>query len=541
MPNITDIKNKKIYKPIVLIIIDGWGLSPAWGGNAISMNNPKNINVLWRSYPHKILQSLSEVAGPYVKVGNSEIGHVSIGAGKMIAHDLVRIYRVIKDNLFFNNKVLLATTANARAHKSNLHLIGLLSDGSVHSHIDHLFALLDLCRKQNFKDVFVHAILDGQDTRPIEALRFLKQLEDKFKDIGFGQLASICGRSYAMDRDNHWDKIAKSYKAIAQGVGAPTEDYVQTIKNYYQKGISDCFIPPVVVCKDGQPIAPILDYDSVIFFNTRADRARQLSRAFVDSEIFKKALFFRQFPLLSLYFTTLTSYGLRLKVNVAFPPLKIENTLAEILSDHGLKQLHMTESEKYAHITYFFNGGHEDPFRGEDRIIIHSPHVVFFDQAPEMSIRKLVPVLCKQIQSKKYDFIVVNIPNVDILGHTGNILAISKAVLIVDKAVGDIVKTNLKVGGATIVTADHGNAEQVIHLEGGDQETLHTLNPVPFILITPDNQHSKLKPLLQTPAALPEIMSAKNTLADIAPTILDMLYLPIPQAMTGKSLLDELK
>lgn len=531
----------KTYKPIVLIIIDGWGLSPSWGGNAIVMNNPQFINWLWRRYPHKILQAFGEIAKPYTKVGNSEIGHAAIGSGRLILPDLNEITISIKGGQFFKNPELLAACKNCTTHNSSLHLIGMVSDGSIHSHIDHLFALLDLAQQQGLKRVYIHMITDGQDTNATQALVFLKQLEEKINQLQLGEIATVVGRFYAMDRDNHWDRIDKAYKAMVLNQGLKAQSAKETIKKSYLQGITDIYIPPTVIFKNGAPVAKISDKDSVIFFNFRADRGRQLTRAFTDSSTFRSFPFARRYKLLDINFVTLTSYGLKLPIQVAFKPAKIPKTLAEVLSESGFSQLHVAESEKYAHVTYFFNGGREELFKGEDRIIVKSPDVDRPDKAPKLGTPKIVEVVLKNL--KDYDFMVINLSNADLLGHTGNIVAIGEGVRTIDQAIRAITLATLKAGGAVIITADHGNAEQVVHIrEEGDPETLHTLNPVPFILATPDSKkEEKLSVLPAGFNTLHEILMAKNNLADVAPTILELLGIEKPAEMTGESLTDILE
>lgn len=538
------IKIDKHYKPIILIILDGWGLSPSWGGNAIAMNNPPNINSFWRHYPHKILQAFQPIAGETGNVANSEIGHASIGTGRMIDQDLNDINRTIRDGSFYRNPVLLEACQKVKENKSNLHLIGLVSDGGIHAHIKHLFALLELARKEKVKKVFIHVITDGRDSEATSAIKYLTDLEDKIKELGIGQIATISGRYYAMDRNQHWQRISLAYKAQVTGEGRKENDPLKAISSLYCDGFTDEFIPPTVISKNHKPLTKVQNKDSVIFFNFRADRARQLTQAYLNPKIYK-SLLGRKLPLLKIHFITLTDYKLNLpNFDIVFPSVKIESNLSKILSDHGLKQVHIAESEKYAHVTYFFNGGQETAYANEERIIIPSANIPSYDQKPEMSADQISQKVIQTIKSKKYDFILINFANVDMVGHTGNILATTKAVEVVDKNVAKIVKESLKTNGLVILTADHGNAEQMITVQKKkqDPETLHSLNPVPFILIAKEFRKN-LWQSASVPNELPlsEILATRNTLADITPTILNLLNISKPTGMTGYSLLKELE
>jgi len=532
------------YKPILLLILDGWGLSPGWGGNAISMSEPENFNKLWRNYPHQVLQALANVVDPLTgTVGSSEVGHASIGTGRMVLQDLTEINEAISRGSFYNNQVLLEAIGQAKTRNSALHLIGLVSNGGVHSHIEHLFALLELAKKSSLEKVYIHVITDGYDTDPLSALGFVDQVERKIKELGIGEIATIIGRYYAMDRDNNWERIEKAYKLQTLSKGYQAISAHNAISNAYQNGYKDPFIPPTVILRDQKPVAKVENNDSVIFFNFRADRARELTRAYTDKNCFRSFALFRKFPLLKLFFVSLTSYRLpNLPIHVAFSPSEIGSSLAKIISDHGYRQLHLAESEKYAHISYFFNGGVEAPFPNEDRILVPSLKISFYAEKPEMQINQLTREITRQIKAKKYEFIVANIPNVDMVGHSGDILATQEAVHKVDEALGIIYNSITDNNGILMITADHGNAEQMNALSKNLSETKHNLNPVPFILVTPDNKKDLLASALSpVKGLLPEIISSKYSLADIAPTILEILGVAKPAEMTGKSLLGELK
>lgn len=540
---INDIKVNKVHKPIVLVILDGWGLSPSWGGNTIAMSNPTNINALWREFPHTVLQAFKPVAGEIGNVANSEIGHASIGTGRMVDQDLNDINHAIKKGLFNNNVEFTEAIDFARNNNGALHLVGMISDGGVHSHIKHLYALLDMAKAQGFNKVFIHAITDGVDTEPNTAAKYITELEKKIKSIGIGQIATICGRYWSMDKDNHWDRISTSYRAMVFGKGVIADDPNKAIMQLYKQRYTDTNLPPTVITKNKQAIGQIKNGDSLVFFNFRPDRIRELVRAFKDKEVFH-SLVFRKFPLLNVKLVTLTDYRLKhLDINVAFPSAVIESSLAKIFSDHGLHQLHVGESEKYAHVTYFFNGGREEPYANEDRIIIPSTNFPY-EQRPEMQTPRITEKVVQAIKSKKYDFIILNIANVDMVGHSGSIEATVEAINSADKSVGIIVGEALKADGMVIITADHGNAEQMVSLKKftRDPETIHSLNPVPFIMVS-----KELRKNLMTSAvgsskfSLDQLMNNDKTVADIAPTILNIMGMAKPTDMTGQSLLGDLE
>lgn len=532
--------------PVVLTILDGWGLSPAWGGNALVMNNPKNIDDLWRNYPHKILQALGAVEYGNV-VGESRLGHLMIGAGRPVKSPHGRINAEIINRTFFKNKVLIDAFNWAKKNNSNIHFLGMISDGGVHSDVTHLIALLEMAHRQDFDRIYIDAITDGIDTGATQALEFIEKINTKINDINIGQFSSICGRDIAMDRSENWDKIKKYYLCLTEGK-APVFDKIENVvSSSYREDQSDSFIEPAMVKDNKGEIHPIKDNDAVIFFNFREDRSRQLTKVFLEPSF--KNFRFRPQKFKNLYFATFTNYQKSLPAKVAFIDDLYANNLSEVLSKSNCKQLKIAESEKMAHVTYFLNGGQEKSYSGEDRKIIDSPKVRSYDLTPEMSSRQITKTAIAAIKSKKYDLIVINYANVDMIAHTGNILAVGQAVQSLDLQVGQLVEATSAVDGVLIITADHGNAEQMVSvgqlsskINNSERETVHTLNPVPFILVKKDLKKDLIRTSLSYgPNALSKIIEAKDSLADIAPTILEILALPKPQEMTGHSLLNRLE
>lgn len=520
------------YQSIILLILDGWGISPSWGGNAISMNNPEIMTVLWRNYPHAILQAFKKVVGPTGKVGNSEIGHSSIGSGRIIFQDMTRIGTSILDNTFYSNETLLAAAQHIKKNNSSMHVYGLLSDGGVHSHIDHALALAEFASQHKIP-IYFHCILDGRDAGSTSALSFISQLENKLKSTGVGAIASLVGRFFAMDRDNHWSRTQVAYRAWVEGIGDRFASAETAISSMYRRGFTDEFMPPCIITDNGK-IHQIADNDVVISFNFRADRARQMAKVFLGEQ--KLGLFFH-LPK-NIVFIGMSSYRLKSPMNTMFPPLAVPHPLAEVVSEKGYRQFHIAESEKYAHVTYFFNGGREDAFPGEDRVFVHSPDVVSYAQSPQMSAKELTDELLKRIKTKNYQFLVANFANVDMVGHTGDINAASIAIQVVDDQVKRIVQEALNQNSAVIITADHGNAEQMIGLHRDQKtSTMHTLNPVPFILVAKDQVGQQPAQTEAINNLLSDIMQSEHTLADVAPTILDLMNIPKPPEMTGTSLL----
>lgn len=496
--------------PVALIIMDGYGNGKTCDpNNAIQIAKTPVIDSLRQNFPSTHIQASGEFVGlPDGQMGNSEVGHTNIGAGRIIYQALTRITKAIKDGDFFKNEALVSVASEAKANGGALHLMGLVSPGGVHSHSEHLYGLLQFAKNQGFKDVYVHAFLDGRDVDPSSAAEYVAELESKIAEIGCGKIASLSGRYYAMDRDNRWDRVQKAYEAIALGKGVATDDAVAGVKASYANEVTDEFVVPAVVgdykgMKDG---------DGVVFFNFRPDRARELTHAFTDVEFSgfdRKAL--------KLSFATMTQYEEGLNVKVAYPPESITNTLGEVISKNGMTQLRIAETEKYAHVTFFFNGGVEEPYKGEDRILVPSPKVATYDLQPEMSAIEVTDKVVEAIKSGKYDFIILNYANGDMVGHTGVIEAAVKAVETVDTCVGRFVEAIREVGGEICITADHGNADQMVDPETGAPFTAHTTNPVPFIVVSDRVGW----------------IASDGALCDIAPTLLTLAGMEIPAEMTG--------
>ncbi|MDK2892943.1 2,3-bisphosphoglycerate-independent phosphoglycerate mutase [Methanohalophilus sp.] len=507
-----------IGKPLLLIILDGWGYSPEKEGNAIAFANTPNLDRLIKEYPNSLLDAAGEAVGlPEGQMGNSEVGHLNIGAGRIVYQDLTRINLAIRNGDFFNNKEFLRAIRNVKENNSSIHLMGLFSYGGVHSHMNHMRALVELATRQGLKEVFIHAFLDGRDVPPRTALGDMKKHEDFYAN-GIARIASVAGRYYAMDRDKRWDRTKLAYDALTKGKGIKANSSVEAVQNAYDRGENDEFVKPtVIVDENGEPIATIKDNDSVIFFNFRPDRARQLTYAFVkdDFEGFERDVR----P--HVYYVCMTQYDENLDVPIAFPPEEIRNTLGEVLSREGKKQLRIAETEKYAHVTFFFNGGVEHKFEGEDRCLIPSPKVATYDLKPEMSAYEVTEELVRHIQSGKYDVIVLNYANMDMVGHTGFFDAAVKAVEAVDDCVGRAIRVLQLEGGEALIIADHGNAEKMIDLDSKQPHTAHTSNPVRCLCIS--KRVSKIR---------------DGILADVAPTILEMLGLKKPPEMTGNSLIE---
>ncbi len=507
-------------KPLVLVILDGWGVSPRLEGNAIAKADLPNYKKIISDYPHSLLTCSGEEVGlPEGQMGNSEVGHLNMGAGRVVYQDLTRITRAIKEGSFFENGVLLEAIKYSRESGGALHLMGLLSDGGVHSHINHLYALLDLAARENMRKVFVHAFLDGRDVPPANAREYIQPLEKKFSELGFGAVATVMGRYFAMDRDRRWDRVERAFNAMTCGEGFHTETASEAVDRGYARSETDEFIQPtVIIHKDGMAIGNICSGDSIVFFNFRPDRAREITRAFVDKSFsgFKRK---KGYP--GVYFTCLTLYDRTIDAPVAFKPQSLNNTLGEVLSKNGVSQLRLAETEKYAHVTFFFNGGIEEPNPLEERILIPSPRVATYDLKPEMSANEITEKFLGQLEAGRHGVIIMNYANPDMVGHTGDMGATIKALSTVDSCLGIVTGAVLERDGTLLVTADHGNADEMTDSEGHTQ-TAHTTNPVPFILVRRDTAGNKLR---------------DGSLRDIAPTMLQLLGIPKPAEMTGDTLI----
>lgn len=522
-------------RPAVLVIMDGFGVAADAEGNAITKANTPTLRMLTERYPAMTLRSSSEEVGlNWGEMGNSEVGHLALGAGRVYYQTLPRINRAIQDGSFFTNAAFKAAIDKVKQTGGALHLVGILSSGKVHGFDEHCFALLKLLKQEGVKDVAVHAILDGRDSLYNSGIDFVKNAIEKMKEIGVGELASMTGRYFAMDRDNRWDRVEKAYNAIALGkADVTTENPIEAIQLSYAREVYDEEFLPTVVTNKGKPVATIESNDAVIFFNFRPDRARELTKAFVLPS-------FDAFPreyIKGLTFVTMTEYEEGLPVDVAFAPEVITNSLAEVVSNAGLVQLHVAETEKYAHVTFFLNGTREEPFPHEDRALIPSPHVPSYDKTPEMSAYAVTERVVKEVKTGNYDVIMVNFANPDMVGHTGNLEATIKAVEVVDKCVGDIVDAVLAEDGVCFITADHGNAEEVLNLQTHQIDKEHSTNPVPFWIV---GRAFEGKPSIagDVPNGDLSLMPPVGMLADVAPTVLAVLGIAQPPEMTGTALVD---
>lgn len=505
-------------KPLALIIMDGWGETTKTIGNALAQADTPYIDQLKEQYPTTLLRSSGAAVGlPDGQMGNSEVGHLNIGSGRIVYQDFTRISLAIENNELPDNEELKKAMKDAKDKGQALHLMGLLSDGGVHSHIQHLFGLLDMAKELGLTEVYIHPILDGRDTPPTSGLEYIKQLEKKMKEIDLGQIATVSGRYYTMDRDNRWERTEKSYRAMVDGKGNQANSAIESVKDSYKNDKTDEFMIPTVILEDGSPVKTIGEGDSIIFFNFRADRARQITRALALPEFDG----FDRGQYLNPHYVCMTEYDETFDLPVAFPPLDIKKTLTEVLSKANIKQLRIAETEKYAHVTFFFNGGKEVAVKGEDRELIPSPKVATYDEKPSMSAEEVTDTLLKKLEDDTYDVIVLNYANCDMVGHTGDETAAIEAAEVVDESLKRLVPVILEKGGQVLLTADHGNAEQMKE-EDGDAFTAHTTNPVPFIYIGgPDGSQ----------------LRDGGILADIAPTMLKLLEIDQPEEMTGKTLI----
>ena len=511
-------------KPITaLLILDGFGYRKEKEGNAIKTDGVANIKALWDSYPHTLLQASGmDVGLPAGQMGNSEVGHLNIGAGRIVYQEFTRISKSIDDGEFFQNPAFLGAVENCKKHDSALHLMGLCSDGGVHSHLTHLYALVKLAKDHGLTKVFVHCFMDGRDVPPTSGKGYVEQVDAKLKELGVGRIATVMGRYYAMDRDNRFERVEKAYAALTYGEGLTASSAAEAMQQSYDAGVTDEFVVPTVVLTDGKPTATIQAQDSVIFYNFRPDRAREISRAYIfeDFDGFERKNGF--FP---LYYVSMTQYDKTFEghLQIAFKPQSMHNTLGEYLAKMGKTQLRIAETEKYAHVTFFFNGGVEAPNEGEDRALIASPKVATYDLKPEMSAYEVTDEAVRRIESGKYDVMILNFANCDMVGHTGVMSAAVAAVHAVDSCVRMVVEAIQKTGGRCIITADHGNAEYMWDEKAQVPFTAHTTNPVPCILVDDSRKSVELR--------------EGGRLCDLAPTLLDLMELPVPQEMTGKTLI----
>jgi 2,3-bisphosphoglycerate-independent phosphoglycerate mutase len=512
------------YKPVMLVILDGWGVSGEKEGNAISLASKPFYDSLMQKYPHGVLRSSGEAVGlPAGQMGNSEVGHLNMGAGRIVYQELTRISRAIQLGEFAQNQVLNRAMEEAVQKKKALHLLGLLSDGGVHSHLEHLFALMDLAKAKGIKKLYFHTILDGRDVPPANAEVYLKALERKSAEIGLGQIATVSGRYYTMDRDQRWERVEKGYRAMVAGEGLKACLPMEALEKSYSMKVTDEFVEPaVIVDGQGEPVGKVQPGDVMIMYNFRADRARQISYAFTEKDF---TGFVRPGGFLGLHYVCFTQYDVRIKAPVAFPPQNLENTLGEVVSKAGLKQLRIAETEKYAHVTFFFNGGVEKAYPGEERALVPSPKVATYNLQPAMSACQVTDQVVEKLREAAYDLIVLNYANPDMVGHTGQLDACIKAVETVDACLKRVIAAVLAQGGVVLVTADHGNAEQLLNVETHEPFTAHTSNLVPCVLVGKDLSSRGISGLRD------------GSLQDIAPTLLELMGLSKAPEMTGESLI----
>jgi 2,3-bisphosphoglycerate-independent phosphoglycerate mutase len=531
------IKEKIAKKPhpVILIVLDGYGISPITEGNAVRNANTPNLEMYQKNYPKALLHTAgNEVGLPYGEYGNSEVGHLNIGSGRVVYQPLLRVSNEIESGHLYNNKTMDGIKKHIKKTGGALHLMGLLSAGGVHSHVEHLYAILDWCENNKVKKVFLHIFTDGRDAPQESGEEYLEDLIKKLKELKINaQIASISGRYFAMDRDRHWDRLKKAYQTWTGQGKHKNDNALDALTESYKEKKTDEFVNPVMITdKNGDPIGAISDGDALLLFNIRADRSRQLLISFTSKTF--SSFKIKRFK--DLFVATLADYDPKIKAVTVFPEKDIENSLGEILAKKGLKQFHIAETEKYAHVTYFFNGGREKPFTGETRAIIPSPSVSTFDKMPEMSCEKVAKRVLEELDKNKQDFYIINFANADMVGHSGNYKAILKGLEAVDHCVGAIVNKSLEIGGAVIITADHGNAEETINIQTREKDTEHNIYPAPFILIMNDLKNKK-----ETLSFKEAISQPIGALCDVAPTILDLMKVPQPEDMTGISLLNSLK
>jgi 2,3-bisphosphoglycerate-independent phosphoglycerate mutase len=537
-------------KPVVLLVLDGWGIGPNNAGNAIALAKTPNMDRYWLSFPHTQLAASGEAVGlPHGEDGNTETGHLNIGAGSIVFQDLPRINMAIADGSFSMNQAFASAFSHVKNHNSTLHIMGLIGAGGVHSNIEHLYALLNTCKSNGITNVLIHGFTDGRDSPPTSGITYVQHIQAHCKQLGIGNIASLMGRYYAMDRDKRWERIEKAYNALTLGTGSCTQDPVAAIQQQYNQNITDEFIEPIIVCNTQGNPQTINDNDAVIFFNYRVDRPRELTKAFVlpnfeqgvvdegfdpysikyeQTHLHKQqgptTTFKRQKIVKNLYFTTMTRYEENLPVDVAFPPQFVRNPICKVFSQHGLRQLRVSETEKERFVTYYMNGQQETMYPGEDRVIVPSKGAKSYDEVPDMSTREIGQEIISRVRQNLYDVIICNIAAADMVGHTGNLQATIQACETIDQVVGDITKEVFHKGGIVFITADHGNAEELINNQTGEIDTEHSIYPVPFIAIG--------KQFMGQPAML-----STGILADVAPTILKVMGIPKPDTMTGRALI----
>lgn len=514
----------KAKKPFMLMILDGWGIAPTWGGNAIACAKVPNFTRAWHFFPATTLLASGDAVGlPTNSPGNSEAGHLNMGAGQVVRQDITLIDNHIEDGSFFTLPSILAAVEHARKNNSNIHLLGLLSKTGIHSHVRHLYALLELFKQNNFSRVYIHLFSDGRDSDPMSGIETIDEVEQKIKEIGIGRIASISGRFYAMDRDNRWGRVSRAYNLLVKEEGECYESARAAFTTSYSRGITDEFIEPRLICSKTQEKKIINDNDSIIFFNFRSDRIREFVRAFLDQEI---PQFSDRKKLQNIYVATFVIYDDHLLSQQIFKPASIETPLGRVWSENNLRQFHISETEKYPHITYFINGGVEQPFPGENRTVIPSPkNVKTYDYMPRMSSDALTDTVIKAIRSNKYEAFIMNFPNGDMVGHTGNLQATIQAVECVDECAGKILSEIIKKDGCVIIVGDHGNAEQMVNPLTSEPDTEHTTNPVPFIIVSSDPEAKKIK------------LQSNGILASVAPTILDIMGIKKPGSMRNETII----
>jgi len=521
-----------MYKPIVLVVLDGWGISNNSRGNVLKEIELPTIAKLDANYPMTTLQASGVSVGLFWgEPGNSEVGHMALGAGKIIYQNLPRITLSIQDRSFFENQVLINSMKKVKEKNSAFHIMGLVSQGSVHSYLEHIYAILEMAKEQGLSEVYIHAFTDGRDSPPTSGVNVLENIHEHIKGIGIGKIVSLCGRNWAMDRNNNWDRVEKAYRMLTEGKGKKFSDPAKCLEESYAQELSDEYVEPSIITDENGAATIIKDDDAVLFFNFREDRSRELTKAFVSPDFDG----FQRTPL-KLDFITMVEYETNLPVSIVFPPIKMEGGLGKTLSECKCSQLRIAETEKYAHVTYFFNGGKEDPWPEEDRMLVPSPAVSKFDEAPEMSASQITEKLLDVIEQEKYDVIIVNYANADMVGHTANTEACIVAVQAIDKNLSQLIPAVLQKGGCLLITADHGNIEDIQNFHTGEKNTEHTSNPVPLWFVTPTNHREK---------AAEEIVRQQNEvsglLSDIAPTILDLLGIDKPADMNGESLIPMLQ